>query len=211
MGSAKGKHMAIIYGLRDKHSNLYFYIGSTKYTADERWEEHQAYVRGGYNKNFHFVNVLNKIGMENVRVDVLHECSSDERFNREYRILALYRALGHPLTNIVYADDEHAFTDHADYYRNYPLRPDHFLTAVDVYLVDMPRNGNTLHDMMCDEIEAISKCLIDKHFDGFMEMFRTAITGIDDEQETNRQAISLYKRLSETLERNKSRIGGGLF
>jgi hypothetical protein len=192
--------MACIYGLRAKNSFLYIYIGSTKYTAMERWKKHQEYIRLGYNRNRHFVNAINKIGVENIAVDVLAECEPSQQFTIEYQLLEQYRALGHPLTNIVYSGSEYALEAQVALYQDYPLRPDHFVTIFDAYFVSLPRTGYWLHDMLCDEIEAIAKYLIDKHFDKYVQMFGECLVGIDCEQEANRQAASLYKRLSAALE-----------
>lgn len=201
-----------IYGLRANHSTLYFYIGSTKHTPEQRFKKHISYLRAGYNKNMHFVHAVNKIGIDNVVVDTLAECSANERFKLEYEFINHLKAMGHPLTNLVIEYDDG--TGHAlsrDYYQEFRLRVDHVLLILNVYENGCERNGEQLHDLLSAEIEAACKQIIEHHFDEFYNHVITEILpDYEWEIEDDGQATGVRQRILEMLERHRSSTQGGL-
>lgn len=92
--------MAVVYGLRAKGSDQYFYIGCTGKTAEERWNDHRHYM--AYNSNRHFVNKVNKIGAGNVVVDTLEVTPVGQQFVREEWWIKHLTASGTKLTNLVH-------------------------------------------------------------------------------------------------------------
>ena len=92
----RGKSAAHIYGLRARDSYRYFYIGSTKYSVEQRWAKHREQLVGGRNHNQHFVRTVNAIGVENVVAELI-EIVSESRFEREGFWINHF----HGLTNIV--------------------------------------------------------------------------------------------------------------
>lgn len=93
---------ATIYGIRGKDDSLYFYVGSTKYTAEYRFQQHLEQIKGRFNKNRHFVNKAFKVGLDNLVVDTLIKCEPSKQFEIEHEWIECLKALGHPLTNMVY-------------------------------------------------------------------------------------------------------------
>lgn len=144
-----------------------------------------------------------KIGWDNVVAELLVECACDERFYLEYEWIRKLKALGHPLTNIVYSADEYTTTrQQQSYFDDFILRPDHFVAMFDVYLNGLERTGDRLHDKLCEMIEAWSKTLLEEDLNTYTEMFQEALAKSDDDQEVNKQAAAIYKRISAMLERD---------
>lgn len=90
-----------IYGLRVTGSDRYFYVGCTGIAVQERWKQHQEYIRAGLNRNRHFVNKVKKVGADNVVVDVLEEVATGLHEREKWWIEYLV-ANGHKLTNLVH-------------------------------------------------------------------------------------------------------------
>jgi hypothetical protein len=110
--------MCVVYGLRAQDSELYFYIGSTKFTAEKRLSTHLDYIRLGYNSNRHLCNKVNKVGPENVVVDVLEDTNPLDRWAREEVWIDKLIANGHPLTNLMHSRDferQETIIDEYDY------------------------------------------------------------------------------------------------
>jgi len=96
--------MSVIYGLRAKDSDQYFYIGSTRHTANRRLSGHLSAIRHGTKRNRHFVNKANKVGLDNIVVDVLEETTREQQFEREKWWIQDMLAQGVNLVNRVYVD-----------------------------------------------------------------------------------------------------------
>lgn len=94
--------MCVIYGLRARDSKTYFYIGSTKFTAEYRLRQHLDYIRTGHQTNRHLAHTVRKIGPDNIVVDVIEEVSPEDRFEREKEIIEAYVRQGNELTNLIY-------------------------------------------------------------------------------------------------------------
>lgn len=157
--------MPYIYGLRAKDSDQYFYIGSTKFTPQQRWDNHCSYVKSGLNKNRHFVNALNKVGFDNVSVDTLAECSIEERFELEYSIIADYLKRGHKLTNIVHTlEQSRSYRSkllmEQDEYIEYVMRPDVFVKNYNNFLKGKPTASNPNNQSLVDMIYEIAHVVL---------------------------------------------------
>jgi len=87
--------IAYIYGLRDRSSPNYFYVGSTKHSLAHRWKQHQEQIKSGRNKNRHFTRTVAAIGVSNVVCELLETTIRSQRFERETYWIRL-----HGLTNI---------------------------------------------------------------------------------------------------------------
>jgi len=96
--------MATIYGLRQTDDTTYFYVGSTKRTAEHRFKAHLAEVRQGTHKNRHFVNKVKSIGEQNIVCDVLQEIPDALRFDIERTWIQRLIDQGHKLVNRMYVD-----------------------------------------------------------------------------------------------------------
>lgn len=94
--------MAIVYGLRDKNSATYFYVGSTKYTTAHRLRQHLDNVRNNRNRNAHFTNKAKQIGVDNIVADVLETVADSQQYDSEERWIRSLTLQGVYLTNLVY-------------------------------------------------------------------------------------------------------------
>lgn len=94
--------MAEIYGIREQGSELYFYVGSTKYRAADRLSCHLDQVKSGSHANAHFANKVRKIGQERLAVDVLEVTSEQARWAVERGWVERMVREGHPLVNRIY-------------------------------------------------------------------------------------------------------------
>lgn len=196
--------MACVYGLRAKGEDQYFYIGSTKHAPKHRLQQHLDMIRLGRNKNLHLVRKVNKIGAENVCIDVLEECDDLVRFEREYEIIQHLLAQGVKLTNILHNLPQFEITRQVEEYENYELFPNHFEAMVAAIEGKTERNGDSLHDKFCDLVDNLSWHLALKHLDGWKEMIAECMAKHYEPNEANRQADRLYQRISEVLERDGS-------
>ena len=97
--------MITIYGIRAKDSDVYFYVGSTKFSPDKRLKNHLQYIKGGLNKNRHFTNKVNQVGFDNLIIETLVECGESERWALEDKWIDKLRIEGHPLTNLAMNKD----------------------------------------------------------------------------------------------------------
>ena len=88
-----------IYGIREKTETSYFYVGSTKHSAEARFKTHIKDVKRKRHVNKHFQNKVSFVGASNVTVDVLEEVSTQNRFTAEYQWINKLINAGHPLTN----------------------------------------------------------------------------------------------------------------
>lgn len=71
--------------------NVVFYIGKG---SGNRYKDMSM-------RNKYFLNVVNKVGKENIKIDILVDnLSEEEAFEKEKYYISYYRKLGHPLTNI---------------------------------------------------------------------------------------------------------------
>lgn len=193
--------MAVIYGLRAKDSDLYFYIGSTKHSLEHRYKQHVDYTTRGYNKNLHFVNKVSQVGWKNVTADVLVECTEDERFAIEYQWIQSFLSLGHPLTNIMHNADQYpSIRKSQSYFDEFDLQPWHFMVMLESYLFGLDRSGDRLYDAFCDVVEKLVDRLLSESPNVYLEMFQESLVNADYDQEINRQAADIYKRISEVLE-----------
>lgn len=180
---------SIVYGIRDKQSNLYFYVGSTKHSIEHRWDQHLAYIRYGYNKNRHFVSKLNKVGIDNVAIDILCECDTEDQFSNEATIIQSFIALGHPLTNKMHNPDvfitESIDKDDTSYI-NYELRLDHLELILNAYLYGVDAYTE-LGKAVAYEIEQASNIIIEKHWDEFVADIKSKIN-----HGTNSETAEIY-------------------
>jgi len=96
--------MAVVYGLRAKDSDQYFYVGCTKHTAERRLAGHLEAIRNKTMRNRHFVHKAKKIGLENIVADVLEETTEADRFSREEWWIKHLLASGAKLVNRIHND-----------------------------------------------------------------------------------------------------------
>lgn len=155
--------MATIYGIRAKNSDLYFYVGSTKYSAEHRLKQHLDYIRLGHNKNRHFVNKINLVGIENLALDTLEECNELSRWEIEYRWINQLLAGGHPLTNIKLNDEYSNLVEQRLDYDNYPITLEHIETMYAIYNGEISYSGDKLVDALYDLVKKLATHIIDNH------------------------------------------------
>ena len=112
--------LAYIYGLRDKSSDKYFYVGSTKHTPQHRWRSHQGQLKCGHHRNESFVRAVQRIGSDNVVCEPLQIVTVTDRWVAERDWVERFIGENHPLVNRVMVDlNYRSATD----YRNYVLTP----------------------------------------------------------------------------------------
>lgn len=91
---------AVVYGLRSKESNHYFYVGSSRVSAESRVKSHLSAAKSDKGLNKHLSRKIRKIGSENIICDTLEEASIENQFVREYAWITKLRSEGHNLANI---------------------------------------------------------------------------------------------------------------
>lgn len=143
--------MCVIYGLRASDSDVYFYIGSTKFAAEYRLQQHIDYIKCGRQTNRHLAHTMRKIGFENVVVEVIEEVAAEDRFDREREIVVDHLRRGVGLTNLVYNGIEYP----VDEDKGYRSPDDDVDLAVDWVTKDKPTAAvNPAHQWLVDAIEA---------------------------------------------------------
>lgn len=148
---------AYIYGLRDKSSDRYFYIGSTRKILRARLTEHLGNMRRGTHTDY-FSNAARKIGVENIVIDLLDTVTAADRFTREYEIIQIYRAEGHRLANVM-----HTSADERRYHKSSCTLALRSLTALDFWRMmnvlefEQPHFGHPTHDRLQDGIRSMFK------------------------------------------------------
>lgn len=87
----------IIYGLKEKNSNEFRYIGLTTGSLNERFRRHI-----GDKKQDHKCNWIRKIGKENIEIEIIEDNINCKKLlcEREIFYIKKYRDEGHRLTNI---------------------------------------------------------------------------------------------------------------
>lgn len=196
--------MAFVYGFRAKDSNKYFYVGSTKYSIEHRFKQHLDSIRRGRNKNRHFVNKINKVKPENIVIDVIEECTTSVRFEREYAHIQHLLTDGHPLTNIVYTH-EYAKYRTWDECEEEGLSLDRIIQIIDIHERGWRRNGNELHDLLADTAEKIVDTIMGSHFEEFTRNVKDIMSSMRDDKNPDGETNGVYQRLSHFLERHQSR------
>ncbi len=91
-----------IYGLRPKDSDQYFYIGSTTQS------DLSHRLRGHFQRNHRNTALKFKVqglGKSGVVIELIEKVPTKQRFEREYEVIAEYKAKGHPLLNMVLANE----------------------------------------------------------------------------------------------------------
>lgn len=196
--------MAYIYGLRAKDADSYFYIGSTKHTLEHRLRQHLDMIRLGRNKNRHLVHTVNKIGAENICIEVIEICGELERFNREYVFIQAALEQGVKLTNIIYNQRDfeaaRAFEESAEY----ELIPRHIEGLCLALEGKTTRNGDSLHDRLADLLDELSWYLVRKFPNEYMAWIAEVVPKHYEPEEAERQTANFCKRISEVLERDGS-------
>lgn len=91
----------VIYGLKARGAEVYFYVGSSQLSASGRLKQHWYGINR--NGNRRFVHKMRQIGRANVVVDMLELVNPKTRFEREYDWIQRLMAEGHPLTNSIVA------------------------------------------------------------------------------------------------------------
>lgn len=99
---------AEIYGLREKSSRSYFYVGSSRVGHKIRLASHLSGSRTGKAVNKHLSRKIRQVGAGNVTCEVLEYVDMAERFKREYFWISKLRDEGHRLTNIKLSECESA-------------------------------------------------------------------------------------------------------
>lgn len=94
--------MAVVYGIRAKDSDQYFYVGCTVKPAQERLKQHMSGVRYDMHANTHFARKVKKVGAPNVALDVLEETEDGQQFEREAWWIQHLLGQGVKLTNIIH-------------------------------------------------------------------------------------------------------------
>lgn len=146
-----------VYGLRHKDSDVYFYVGCSRYDPQSRFDAHIYQVKTGTHSNAHFVNTVKKFGAENVTFDILEEMEAVRRFDVERQWIDKLKADGHKLVNRIHNGLE--FHQHS--YRTYQLSHDRWLKALDMVSSPPPRArrkdlqelSDMTHAILCDLVK----------------------------------------------------------
>lgn len=93
---------AYVYGLRDKESLKYFYVGCTKHNPQERLKDHLYQAVTDTHSNKHFANKVKKIGADNVVCDVLETVPQGEQWIAEKQWIERLLLDGHRLVNRIH-------------------------------------------------------------------------------------------------------------
>jgi predicted GIY-YIG superfamily endonuclease len=174
---------AYIYGLRDKKSKLYFYIGSTRKTPKARLGQHISKAKT-YQHTDRFIAAALKIGFDNIVVDVIETVTEAIRFIREYEYVNWYRALGHPLTNIIYSiEDERRYFRQSRTNSLRSLSAFDFVRMLNIAEYDYPPSGDRI---------------VDKLKGGILKMFERFP---DDVRSAGRRVLRGDKTALERMER----------
>ncbi|MCK5614268.1 GIY-YIG nuclease family protein [Candidatus Pacearchaeota archaeon] len=189
--------MSIIYGIREVESDVYFYIGSTKYQLQHRLQQHKDYTRLGYNRNRHFVHKINQVGWDNVAVDILQECDQECQFEIEKEWIDLFKLKRHPLTNIKHADEFPKQVQHIE------INLQHVSDFIDIRNGVISSTGDVLHDMFLSSAKKIVDHLFDSHYDVFEGIAIKLVDETLEHEETNEQTANICRRISQELERNR--------
>jgi len=169
--------MATIYGIRAKDSKQYFYVGSTKFSAEYRLQQHLDYIRADKNHNRHFVSKIKQVGIENLIIETLEVCNDTNRWQIEDNWIKKLKAEGHKLTNLKLNEDWQAMEEALDY-DNYPIRLDHIESIYAVAEGKCSYNGDWLHDTLLDVIKDLAKHLVENHND----LLQETLAKLKDEQ-----------------------------
>lgn len=142
-----------VYGLRHKDSDLYFYVGCSKYPPEHRLESHLSRVAAGNHCNAHFANTIKKYGAENIVCDTLEVTTITDLFDAERRWIYKLKAEDHRLVNRIHNDIEHRF----ETYRTHQLPHDRWLKMLDIIEKPPPavnprrqHLADYLHALLCD-------------------------------------------------------------
>ncbi len=145
--------VGFVYGLRRNDSDLYFYVGCSKYPPTDRLAAHVYAVNNGTHSNAHFANTVKKYGADNIVCDTLEVTTAANRFEAERRWIDKLKAEGHRLVNRIHNDVEHRF----ETYRTYQLPYERWLQLLDIVSKPPPRKkaryqplANELHALLCD-------------------------------------------------------------
>lgn len=90
--------MAEIYGIRIKGEQWPIYVGSTKYTTEERFKTHLLSLKAHKHRNKAFQAKALDVGIDNIECYLIERVDGSP-IRREYEIINEYRTRGIPLTN----------------------------------------------------------------------------------------------------------------
>lgn len=144
-----------VYGLRHKDSELYFYVGCSKYPPEHRLERHLYQVAAGDHSNAHFANTIKKYGAENIVCDTLEVTTITDRFEAERRWIDELKTEGHRLVNRIHNDIEHRF----EAYRTYQLPHERWLQMLDI-VAKPPPTVRPQRQRLADELHALLSDLV---------------------------------------------------
>ena len=156
--------MATIYGLRKTDEQTYFYVGSTKFSAQHRFRAHMADVRYGTHSNSDFVGKVNEVGQDNVTVDVLEEVPERMRYDSERDWILRLLKEGHRLTNRAYVSfDPYNFSSSARAVAFVEMTPERFRMAYDAahspppiaQYPDMQKVSDGVHELLRGMIDEV--------------------------------------------------------
>ncbi len=160
---------AWIYGLRARNSTQYFYVGCTRESVIERFEQHLYDVKHGFHKNKHFVNKVRKIGFDNIAYDILETVNLSNQFQAERQWIKKLISEGHKLVNRIHNEI------------HYSLVTERKLTREEYWMwckfVELPPPSYSspflnelsplIHETLKAGLEVLNKtgCLLDDYFD----------------------------------------------
>lgn len=155
-------------------SDRYFYIGTTKYTAVKRFEDHLTEVRLGTHSNSHFMNKVRKIGENRVVVDVLQVVNEHERFLIERDYIERMADEGHPLVNRMHNDIVVPISEsYAEPEELTPERYRQMISSVEGGPVKAKREQDQwLADMIHRELAALLVCMKENFLEEVQELCR---------------------------------------
>lgn len=194
--------MPYIYALRDCGESNPFYVGSTKHSLANRLEAHLYNAKSGKYCNRYLINKINKVGAENVCIELLEEVSASNRFMREYEIIQRYIDDGVQLVNMVTATRDFEQTIQ---------RCDYELAVTEFHIETCLRYQEGRHTppdseaagLLSDLIAKLSHELIYNRTYGFLQTAYDVFVTTYSENEADEKLVDVYNRVMSILSSNR--------
>lgn len=77
------KPKAFIYGIRNKLTDKYIYVGSTKHSIEHRYNQHVTKIKRGSHENKHLQHLMLQDRIDNFAVELIEIVDEEIRANRE--------------------------------------------------------------------------------------------------------------------------------
>lgn len=162
--------MATIYGLRRINEQTYFYVGSTRFSADHRFKAHMSDVRLGKHTNRHFVNTVKQTGESNITVDVLQDVDESKRYDAERDWIERLLREGHRLVNRAYVDfDPYGFSGGARAVVYTEMTPERFQMAYECAHSPAPVAKDPSMQKISDGLHDVLRVMVDDMIRRFPE------------------------------------------